>query len=108
MTEWHLKKSLSVDLLTRRPCVSTHALEVIAITAKRVTFIHAVTMQRAVDEAEYVLQVLYRMRDEIAENEELYDANASQRIDDAIARVEDVLRQVQLTTCSVEQNSKAA
>jgi hypothetical protein len=48
-------------------------------------------MQRVVDEAEYVLTVLYRMRDAVSENPELYDLDAQKRIEEAIARVIDEL-----------------
>jgi len=65
-------------------------------------------MQRVFEEAEYVLTVLHRMRDEAAVNRELYDPDARKRIDEAIARVEDVLRQAQLMVCSAERNPKAA
>jgi hypothetical protein len=67
-------------------------------------------MQRVVDEAEYVLAVLYRMRDEVSENPDLYDPDAQKRMEEAIARVEHVLRSArsQLISLSVEQNVKAA
>lgn len=67
-------------------------------------------MQRLVDESEYVLAVLYRMQDEVAASPELFDPDAQERIDEAIARIEDVLRSARskLVTCSVEQNAKAA
>jgi hypothetical protein len=65
-------------------------------------------MQSVVEEAEYVLTVLHRMKDEVAVNRELYDPDARKRIDEAIARVEDVLRQAQLMVCSGGRNPKAA
>jgi len=65
-------------------------------------------MQRVVDEAEYVLAVLQRVRDEASANPELYDPDAQERIDEAIARVQDVLRDAQLTVCSEEKIQKAA
>jgi hypothetical protein len=67
-------------------------------------------MQRLVDESEYVLAVLYRMRGEVSANPELFDPNAQERIDEAIARIEDVLRSTwsQAVIQSVEQKVKAA
>jgi hypothetical protein len=67
-------------------------------------------MQRLVDESEYVLAVLYRMRGEVSANPELFDPNAEERIDEAIARIEDVLRSTwsQAVIQSVEQKVKAA
>jgi hypothetical protein len=79
-----------------------------AITAINMSFIHAGIMQRVVDEAEYVLTVLNRMRDEVVENRELYDLNAREQIEEAIARVKDVLREAQVMVCGEEQNRKAA
>jgi hypothetical protein len=49
-------------------------------------------MQRQVDEAEYVVAVLYRMRDEVSANPKLFDPDAQERIDEAIARIQGVLR----------------
>jgi hypothetical protein len=66
--------------------------EVTPVTASHVVSVHACVMQRVVDESEYVLRILQRMRDEASANPELYDPDARQRIDEAIARVEDVLR----------------
>jgi hypothetical protein len=67
-------------------------------------------MQRLVDESEYVLAVLHRMQDEVATSPDLFDPDAHERIDEAIARMEDVLRSARskLVICSVEQNAKAA
>ena len=67
-------------------------------------------MQRQIDEAESVLAVLYRMRDKVSANPTLFDPDAQGRIDEAIARTEDVLRSTrsQLMIWSVEQNVKAA
>jgi len=63
-----------------------------------------------VDEAEYVLAALYRMRDEVSADPKLFDPDAQQRIDQAIVRIQDVLRSArsQLMTLSVEQEVKAA
>jgi hypothetical protein len=57
-----------------------------------------------------VLAVLYRMRDEVAVNPELFDPDAQERIDEAIARTENVLRSArsQAMIWRVEQNVKAA
>jgi hypothetical protein len=67
-------------------------------------------MQRAVDEAEYVLAVLCRMRDEVSADPESFEPDAQQRIDEAIVCIQDVLRsaRAQLMICSVEQKAKAA
>ena len=80
----------------------------IAITARSWAFNHTGIMQRLVDEAEYVLTVLHRTRNEAAANPELYDPDAQERIDEAIARIEEVLRDAQLQVRSAEQNVKAA
>lgn len=64
-------------------------------------------MQRVVDEAEYVLTVLHRMRTEACCNPELYDPDAQERIDEAIARVEEVLRETHPNGYA-EQSLKAA
>jgi hypothetical protein len=45
-----------------------------------------------VDEAEYVLAALGRMRGEVSANPELFDPHAQERIDEAIVRIQDVLR----------------
>ena len=42
------------------------------------------------DEAEYVLAALYRMRDEVSANPILFDPDAQERIDEAIVRMKDV------------------
>lgn len=65
-------------------------------------------MQRVVDEARYVLTVLHRMRDEVSANPELYDPDAQKRIDEATARVENVLRDAELKLRSVESNVRVA
>jgi hypothetical protein len=64
-------------------------------------------MQRLVDEAQYVLALLYRMRDEVSANPELFDSGAQERIDEAIARIQAVLRSTR-PELLVEQNVKAA
>lgn len=65
-------------------------------------------MQRAVDEAEYVLTILQHMRNEARCNPESYDPDAQKRIDEAIARVEEVLRDAQPKNYTAEQSPKAA
>ena len=84
--------------------------EVTPVTAVHVVPGLSCIMQRVVDESEYVLRVLHRVRDEASANPGLYDPDARKRIDEAIARVEDVLRYArsQLMVCSAEQNKKAA
>lgn len=61
-------------------------------------------------ESEYVLAVLHRMRAEVFANPQLFDSDAGERIDEAIARIEDVLRSTrsQLMIERVEENVKAA
>lgn len=85
-------------------------LEVTPVTAVHVVSGHTCIMQRVVDESEYVLRVLRSMRDEASANPGLYDPDARKRMDEAIARVEDVLRYArsQLMVGSAEQNQKAA
>ncbi len=65
-------------------------------------------MQRVVDEARYVLTVLHRMREEISANPELYDPDAQKRIDEATARVENLLRDAELKLRSMESNVRVA
>lgn len=65
-------------------------------------------MQRVVDEARYVLAVLHRMREEISANPELYDPDAQKRIDEATARVENLLRDAELKLRSMESNVRVA
>jgi hypothetical protein len=79
-----------------------------AITATPMTFNDTGVMQRVLDEAQYVLGVLNRMRDQASENPELYDPDASRRIDEAIARVEDGLKHAQVMVHRADQNLKAA
>lgn len=47
-------------------------------------------MERVVEEAEYVLAVLYRMRDEVSADPKLFDPDAQEQIDEAIVRMKDV------------------
>ena len=44
------------------------------------------------EEAEYVLAVLFRMRDEVSANPKLFDPDAQERINGAIVRIQDVVR----------------
>lgn len=64
-------------------------------------------MERLVDEARYVLTLLYRMRDEVSANPNLFDPGAEERIDEAIARVQAVLCSTQ-SKLMMEQEVKAA
>ena len=64
-------------------------------------------MQRVVDEAQYVLALLYRSRDEVSANPELFDPGAQERIDEAIARIHAVLRSTR-SELVMEQEVKAA
>jgi len=63
-------------------------------------------MERLVDEAQYVLATLYRMRDEVSANPKLFDPDARERIDEAIARVQAVVRTARSRL--MEQEVKAA
>ena len=67
-------------------------------------------MQRLIDEAEYVLTVLCRMRDQVSANPELFDPDAQKRIEEAITRIQTVLRAERraLVIWSVEHKVKAA
>jgi hypothetical protein len=79
-----------------------------AITAKPRKFHHSGVMQRVVDEAEYVLTILHRMRNEARCKPESYDPDAQKRIGEAIARVEEVLRAAQPKGCIDQESQKAA
>ena len=89
-------------------CVRSSLAYVTAITAKPRMGNHTGVMQRVVDEAEYVLTILHHMRNEARRNPESYELNAQTRIDEAIARVEEVLRAAQPKGCSDQQSLKAA
>jgi hypothetical protein len=67
-------------------------------------------MERTVDEAEYVLAVLQRMRSTVSANPELFDPNAQTRIDEAIIYIQNVIQSTpsELPICSVEHEIKAA
>ncbi len=47
-------------------------------------------MQRVIEESEYVLAILYQMREQVAAKPELFDPDAQKRLDEAIAFVEGV------------------
>jgi hypothetical protein len=64
-------------------------------------------MERLVDEARYVLTLLYRMRDEVSANPNLFDPGAHERINEAIARIQAVLRSTR-SELMMEQEVKAA
>jgi len=57
-----------------------------------------------------VLAALYWTREEVSANPNLFDPDAQERIDEAIVRIQDVLRstQSQLMIWSLEQKVKAA
>jgi hypothetical protein len=67
-------------------------------------------MERVVDEAEYVLAILYRTRAEVSANPNSYAPDALERIDEAIAHVQDVLRsaRARMALQRVPPESKAA
>ena len=68
-------------------------------------------MERVADEAQYVLAVLYRMRDEVSADPKLFEPDAQERIDEAIVRMQDVLRSTRtqlMISEGVEQKVKAA
>ena len=66
-------------------------------------------MQRIVDEAECVLAALYKMREEVSANWESFDPDAQERIEEAIVRIQEVLRSARSQLMrSVEQEIKAA
>ncbi len=52
--------------------------EVMPITAIPADSFHTRLMERLVDEAEYVLAVLHRMRNEVSANPNLFDEDARQ------------------------------
>ena len=62
-------------------------------------------MERVLDEAQYVLQNLSRMRDEVSAHPRDFDPDAQERMDEAISRVQAVLRSARST---LEQKVKAA
>ena len=67
-------------------------------------------MERIVDEAEYVLRNLCRMRDEISAHPQDFDPDAQERMGEAIARVQALLRftRSKLKIYSQEHKAKAA
>jgi hypothetical protein len=55
-----------------------------------------------------VLTVLQRMRNKASANPELYDPDAQKRIEEAMARVGEVLRDAQAECCTTVQPLKVA
>jgi hypothetical protein len=78
-----------------------------SVTATRRSLPHTSVMQRVVDEAEYVLAALHRMRDAVSADPTLFDPDAQQRIDEAIVRIQGLIRSTQLQL-NGEQKVKAA
>jgi hypothetical protein len=70
-------------------------------------FSHTRIMERTMDEAEYVLAILQRMRAEVSAKPILFDPDAQERIDEAIVCIQNMLRSTR-SQCSVEQEIKAA
>ena len=64
-------------------------------------------MERMVEEVEYVLATLYRVRDEVYANPEFFVPGAQERIDEAIARVQQLVRSSR-SELMMEQKVKAA
>jgi len=66
--------------------------------------------EQTVQESEYVLAVLCWMRDRVSANPKLFDPEAQDRIDEAIARVDSVLRSTRSQSIigCVKQNVNAA
>jgi len=83
---------------------------VMPVTAPAAEFPHNRIMQRVVEEAEYVLSLLRRMRDEVSANPELFDPGAQDRIDEAIVCTQNVLGSAQSQTMirRMQQEIKAA
>jgi hypothetical protein len=89
---------------------SCAVLEVMSVTAPQRSFRHTRIVERTVDEAEYVLAVLQRMRHTVSASPELFDPNAQSRIDEAIICVQNVIRSTpsEQTIYGEEQEIKAA
>jgi len=69
----------------------------------------SLVMQRLIEEADYVLTVLCRMREEVSANPTLFDSDARDRIDEAILRIQDVVGSTRAQLNSQgEQRVKAA
>ncbi len=84
------------------------SIAVTMITAESAKVLHAGIMQRVIDEAKYVLRVLHRMEDEVSANPESFDPDARVRIEEAIDRVDDVLRHAELMVSGSAHSPKAA
>ena len=80
------------------------------VTASLVSFTNTQSMERAVDEAEYVLAVLRRTRAEVSANPELFDPDAEEQIDKAIVNIKNVLQSArsELIMIAAAQEIKAA
>ena len=102
-------EGVGILTLTYTPKKAPHP-EVTPVTAPSTESSHNRFMERTVNEAEYVLAVLRRMRVTVSANPESFDPDAQQRIDEAISCTQAVLRsaQAQLTAYRVEQESVAA
>ena len=55
---------------------------------------HTQFMDRVTNEAEYVLEVLHQMRQEVIANPQWFDRDAVERIDKAIASLENITLEV--------------
>lgn len=66
--------------------------------------------EHTVQEPEYVLAVLRWMRDRVSANPKLFDPDAQDRVNEAIARIDDVVRSTrsQLIIGGVKQSANAA
>ena len=60
--------------------------------------------EQTVQESEYVLAVLCRMRDKVSANPQLFDPDALERLAEAIARADSGLRSIRLMIGSVEKS----
>jgi hypothetical protein len=83
-------------------------LEVIPVTAIPTSVPYTRSVQRIVDEAEYVLAVLYRVRHEASARPDLFDPDAQKRIDEAIVRALDVLQSGGSQLMSEQHEAEAA
>lgn len=59
-----------------------------AVTVPGKSLADTCRMERLIDEAEYVLRILCRMRDEVSANPEWFEPDARERIDKAITRIQ--------------------
>jgi hypothetical protein len=63
---------------------------VISATAILRKSVYTCLVDRLTDEAEYVVAILHRMREEVIAHPELFDPDAQERIDKAIASIDEV------------------